>query len=392
MTSDHSRVQVLILAVAQALFQTASVLVLTIGSLAAGQITGRPELLTAPIAASLLGTAAATFPASALMARIGRRSGFILGAMLGVVGGLVAAGGMWMQSLVMLCAGTFLAGAYQGFAQFYRFAASEVADDAFRPRAISWVLAGGIVAAFLGPMLARAGSAWLEPLYAGSFLLLSCISVAAAGILLFLHVPAATSGPAEAGKARSWLEMVSQPVYLVALFGAVTGAGVMMLAMTATPIAMAHHHHSLGEAASVIQFHILGMFVPSFFTGGLITRFGVLKVMTAGVLILMGHIAISLSGVGFGSFALALVCLGVGWNFLYVGGTTLLTRTYTPAEKSRAQATNDMTVFAVGFVGSLASGAMLQALGWQMMNLVLLPWLGLTLVVLVWFGLRKQKD
>jgi MFS family permease len=392
MTPDHSRVQVLILAVAQALFQTASVLVLTIGSLAAGQITGRPELLTAPIAASLLGTAAATFPASALMARMGRRSGFILGAMLGVLGGLVAAGGVWVHSLAMLCAGTFLAGAYQGFAQFYRFAASEVADDAFRPRAISWVLAGGIVAAFLGPMLARAGSAWLAPLYAGSFLLLSCISLAAAGVLLFLRVPAAVSGTAEAGRPRSWLEMVCQPVYFVALFGAVTGAGVMMLAMTATPIAMAHHHHSLGEAASVIQFHILGMFVPSFFTGSLIARFGVLKIMTAGVLILAGHIAISLSGVGVQSFTLALICLGVGWNFLYVGGTTLLTRAYTPAEKSRAQATNDMTVFAVGFVGSLASGAMLQALGWQMMNLVLLPWLGLTLVVLMWFGLRKQKD
>ena len=390
MTPNHSRVQVLILALAQALFQTTSVLVLTIGALAAGQVTDRPALLTAPIAAMLLGTAAATFPASALMARIGRRPGFLLGAGLGILGGVVAAAGVWLHSLALLCVGTFMVGAYQAFAQFYRFAASEVADDAFRPKAISLVLAGGIIAAFLGPTLARAGSAWLPALYAGSFLILSIVSVAASGVLLGLRIPPPPHDQ-QTIKNRSWLKMVTQPVYLVALFGAATGSGIMMLAMTATPIAMDHHQHSLADSATVIQFHILGMFVPSFFTGSLIARFGVLRIMIAGVLILAADIAISLSGVGFASFSLALILLGIGWNFLYVGGTTLLTKAYEPAEKGRAQATNDMTIFIVGFVCSLGSGALLQALGWQILNAVLLPWLATALGVLSWFALRKAR-
>ena len=390
MTPNHSRVQVLILALAQALFQTTSVLVLTIGALAAGQVTDRPALLTAPIAAMLLGTAAATFPASALMARIGRRPGFLLGAGLGILGGVVAAAGVWLHSLALLCVGTFMVGAYQAFAQFYRFAASEVADDAFRPKAISLVLAGGIIAAFLGPTLARAGSAWLPALYAGSFLILSIVSVAASGVLLGLRIPPPPHDQ-QTIKNRSWLKMVTQPVYLVALFGAATGSGIMMLAMTATPIAMDHHQHSLADSATVIQFHILGMFVPSFFTGSLIARFGVLRIMIAGVLILAADIAISLSGVGFASFSLALILLGIGWNFLYVGGTTLLTKAYEPAEKSRAQATNDMTIFVVGFICSLGSGVMLEALGWQMLNAVLLPWLAMALGVLSWFALRKPR-
>jgi MFS family permease len=391
MTPNHSHVQVLILALAQALFQTTSVLVLTIGALAAGQVTDQPGLLTAPIAAMLLGTAVTTFPASAVMARVGRRAGFLLGAGLGILGGLLSAGGVWFHSLALLCCGTFMVGAYQAFAQFYRFAASEVADHVFRPKAISLVLAGGIVAAFLGPMLARAGSTWLPVVYAGSFLILSLVSVAAAGVLLGLRIPPPPRDQKTAAR-RSWWKMVTQPVYLVALFGAATGSGIMMLAMTATPIAMDHHHHSLAEAATVIQFHILGMFVPSFFTGALIARFGVLRIMIAGVLILAANIAISLSGVGFASFSLALVLLGIGWNFLYIGGTTLLTEAYEPAEKSRAQATNDMTIFVVGFVCSLGSGALLQALGWQMLNAVLLPWLTVALGVLSWFALRGARS
>lgn len=390
MTITSSHKQVFILTAAQALFQTTSVLILTIGSLAAARISDRADFLTAPIAAMLLGTAVATVPASVLMSRIGRKAGFLLGAMLGIAGGLLAASGVWLKSLLLLCCGTFLVGAYQGFAQFYRFAASEVADDAFRPKAISLVLAGGIVAAFLGPFLARAGSAWLTPLYTGSFLILSLVSLVAAGLLTWLRLPAPIAEITRA-RSRSWFEMVAQPVYLVALFGAATGSGIMMLAMTATPIAMAHHHHSLEASATVIQLHILGMFVPSFFTGGLIARFGVLKIMTAGVLALAAHILISLSGIGFTSFSAALVLLGIGWNFLYVGGTTLLTRAYAPEEKGRAQATNDMTIFVVGFVCSLSAGGLLQHLGWQMMNLALLPWLGLALGVLAWFGIRAAR-
>jgi predicted MFS family arabinose efflux permease len=290
--------------------------------------------------------------------------------------------------LWLLAAGTFLVGAYQAFAQFYRFAAGEVANEAFRPRAISLVLAGGVVAALLGPWLGRWGGPLLQTAYMGSFLLLSLVSVLAAVLLLGLKVPQPPAAAAQGG--RSLAAIVRQPAYLVALFGAATGAGVMILAMTATPLAMVHHQHHLSDTTTVIQMHVLGMFVPSFFTGSLIARFGVLPIMLAGVALLAGHVLISLTGTDFHSFAGALVLLGVGWNFLYIGGTTLLTTTHTPAEKGRAQAANDMTIFAVGLLGSLVAAPLLQLLGWQSMNLVLLPWLAIAAVALMGLGMVRR--
>jgi MFS family permease len=376
----------LLLATAQALFQTASVMVMAVGGLAGALVTGDPRLATAPIAAMFLGTAVSTVPASMWMARVGRRPGFVFGAALGVLAGVVAALGLWLGSLIVLSIGTFLVGAYQAFAQFYRFAAGEVADDAFRPRSISLVLAGGIVAALLGPAIGRLGGPLLSPTYVGSFLLLALVSLVAAMLLTRLQMPVPPPSPAGL-VARPLAQIVRQPTYLVALFAAATGYGVMILAMTATPIAMVHHHHALADAATVIQLHVLGMFLPSFFTGSLIARFGVLRVMLTGVALLTGHVLTTLTGTGFESFAAALILLGVGWNFLYVGGTTLLTTTYTAAERGRAQATNDLSIFAVGLLSSLSAGALLDAAGWQMTNLLLLPWLAaaaLALLALAW--------
>lgn len=386
MTTTGQARNVMLLAAAQALFQTASVLVMTVGALAAARIAPAPWLVTAPIAAMFLGTASATWPASMLMARRGRRFGFIVGALLGVLGGLCGAAGIWAGSLALLGLGTMLIGAYQGFAQFYRFAAAEVADAGFRPRAISYVLAGGIFAAIVGPELGRHGGPLLEPEFTGSFLLLAAVSLLAAGLLLWLRMPAAPVASVAAGAAapRALGAIIRQPAYLVALFGAASGYGVMILAMTATPLAMIHHEHGIADAARVIQAHTLGMFLPSFFTGSLITRFGVLRVMLTGVAVLMAHVGMTLTGTGFHSFLLGLVLLGVGWNFLYIGGTTLLTETYTQAERARAQAANDLTIFAVGLASSLAAGAMLERLGWQMLNVVLLPWLALAGLAILW--------
>jgi MFS family permease len=368
--------QVALLSAAQALFQTVSVLVMTIGALAGSILAPSPEWATAPIAAMFLGTALGTVPASVWMSRVGRRMGFIAGALLGTLGGLLAAAGMIFSSLLLLSLGTFLVGTYQSFAQFYRFAAAEVADDAFRPRAISLVLAGGVVAAIAGPALARLGGDLMVPTYTASFVILAVVSLLGAILLLGLRIPAVTHAATATGSApRPLFEIMRQPTYLVALFGAASGYGIMILAMTATPLAMVHHSHGLGETATVIQLHVLGMFLPSFFTGSLIARFGVLRVMLAGVLLLAGHVLLSLSGTGFYSFAAALVLLGVGWNFLYVGGTNLLTRTYSTAEKAKAQAANDLTIFIVGLLASLSAGAMHTAIGWQMMNVWLLPWL-----------------
>lgn len=381
--------EVVRLAGSQALFQTVSVLVMTVGGLAGAKIASNPQMATAPIASMFLGTALATVPASMWMARVGRRPGFIAGALLGAAGGLVGALGIWSSSLLLLSLGTFLVGTYQGFAQFYRFAAAEVADEAFRPRAISLVLAGGIVAAIAGPLLARLGGPLLEPTYVGSFLLLAAVALMASGLLAGLRIPH-TPPAIGASQGRPLIQIVRQPTYLVALFGAATGYGIMILAMTATPIAMIHHHHQLSDASTVIQLHVLGMFVPSFFTGSLIARFGALRVMLAGVGLLAGHILISLTGTDFHAFAGALILLGVGWNFLYVGGTTLLTTTYEPLERARAQAFNDMAIFACGLVSSLSAGALLDKVGWQMLNLTLLPWLMAAGLVLA-LGIRRRR-
>jgi predicted MFS family arabinose efflux permease len=389
MTFQPMHRQVLLLATAQALFQTASVLVMTVGGLAGSQIAPAPHLATAPIASMLLGTVLATVPASIWMARAGRRTGFIAGALLGTSGGVIAAIGIVASSLPLLSLGTLLVGTYQGFAQYYRFAASEVANDAFRPRAISLVLAGGVVAAFLGPALGELGGPLLVPAYVGSFLILAAVSFVAAGLLFGLHVPMPRADVRQ-DSARPLLTVMRQPTYAVALFGAATGGGVMVLAMTAMPLAMAHHHHGLSETAMVMQAHVLGMFLPSFFTGSLIARFGVLRVMLAGTALLSAHVALALSGTGFVTFASALAVLGVGWNFLYVGGTTLLTGAYSPAEKGRAQAANDLTVFTVALLASLGAGMLLQTIGWRAMNAMLLPWLLAAATAILWLGRTRR--
>jgi MFS family permease len=392
MTRNPMHKQVFLLASAQALFQTVSVLVMTVGALAGGQLSSRAELATMPIAAMFLGTAVVTFPASMWMTRVGRRAGFVTGAALGIAGGLIAAIGIWWGSLVLLSLGTFCVGAYQAFAQFYRFAASEVADEAFRPRAISLVLGGGVFAAVAGPLLGRLGGPLFSPEYLGSFVLLAVVSLLAVGVLLGVKIPNTVAAQTGDAKGRPWKTIVTQPTYLIALFGALTGYGIMILAMTATPLAMAHHHHDLPETATVIQLHVLGMFLPSFVTGSLIARFGVFRIMLTGIALFAGHVVMSLTGTGFASFASALVLLGIGWNFLYIGGTTLLTSTYTPAEKGKAQATNDMTIFAVGLACSFSAGALLQAFGWQTLNLMLLPWMAVAALALVWLGWKQRKE
>lgn len=382
--------QVLILASAQAIFQTVSVLVMTIGGLAGGLLAPSPALATAPIAAMFLGTAAATFPASVWMARVGRKTGFCAGAVAGIAGGALAGTGILSSSFALLCTGTFMVGVYQSFAQFYRFAASEVASEAFRPRAISLVMAGGIVAALAGPLLARLGSDILTPRYLGSFIMLSVISAAAVLILSRLSVPDSTEKDVERVSARPWRRVITQPAYLTALFGAATGYGIMILAMTATPLAMSHHAHSLSETSTVIQLHVLGMFLPSFFTGKLIGRFGTIRIMLAGIFLFICHIALALTGTGFYSFAGALIFVGLGWNFLYIGGTALVTTTFRPSEKGVAQAINDMTIFAVGLACSLSAGALLEQLGWEKLNEMLIPWLAVAALSLVWLVFRNR--
>jgi len=386
--------QVLILASSQALFQTVSVIIMTIGGLAGANIADSPILATLPIATMFLGTAVMMFPASMLMTKIGRRKGFLTGASLGILGGIIAALGVYIQSLLVLAIGTFCVGLYQSFAQFYRFAASEVADEAFRPRAISLVMAGGVIAALAGPTLAKFGGSLFYNLdYLASFLIISILSFGALAILATLNIPSQPETKANTqSNSRSWQKIVLQPTYIVALLGATTGYGIMILGMTATPIAMKHSHHELGSISTVIQLHVLGMFLPSFFTGSLIARFGVLKIMFIGILLFASYIVFALTGSVFSSYAISLTLLGVGWNFIFIGSTSLLTATYNETEKAKAQAINDMTVFIVGLICSFSAGALLNLLGWKIMNIALIPWLIVTTIAIFWLHRKNLSN
>lgn len=383
---------VLSLAAGQALYQTGAVLIVTVGGLAGLQLAPEPSLATLPIASIALGTAAATIPAALLMGRLGRKPGFLLGASLGAVGGAIAAWGVSAGSFWLLCLGMLLAGTYQGFAQYYRFAAAEAASEAFRSRAISWVLAGGVVAAVAGPYLGAWTRDALPADYAGSFVTVLVLALAAILLIAVTPLPRPEPTAEQDEPARPLGRIARQPRFLVAAGGAAIGFGVMVTVMTATPLSMVAHHHAVTSAAFVIQWHVLGMFVPSFFSGALIRRMGVMPMMLAGVGLLGAHVVVALSGVALLNFLSALILLGVGWNFLYVGGSTLLVETYRPSERAKVQALNDFLIVGVAAAGSFSAGALLDTFGWRGVNLAALPLLAIGAAAILLMLVRERAD
>ncbi|MCD6043150.1 MAG: major facilitator superfamily 1 [Burkholderiales bacterium] len=383
---------VLLLVTAQALSQTGGVLVMTLAGLVGLQLAPDKGLATLPIALMMVATAATTIPASLLMQRVGRKAGFLLGTALGVAAGLLAAVAIGVHHFGLFVVATMLMGSYQGFAQFYRFAAADAAaSPGFRSRAISWVIAGGVVAAVAGPNLARFTQAIGPAPFVASYLALAVLGGLAALAVARLALPAPS--PEEThGAARPLPEILRAPVFLTALIGSTAGFAVMSMVMTATPVAMHMHGHAVGAAATVIQWHVLGMFVPSFFTGALIRRFGVLAVMAAGTLLLGGHVAVALSGHAFLHFVSGLILLGVGWNFLFVGGTTLLTEAYRPAEKGQVQAAHDFLVIGAAALTSFSAGKLLDAWGWQAVNLTALPLLAVALAAVLGLALARRRQ
>ncbi|MGQ0511636.1 MAG: MFS transporter [Betaproteobacteria bacterium] len=376
----RDRINVLLLAAAQTLVQSGSVLAITIAALVGGMLAPDRSLATLPVSAMILGTAAAAIPAALLMRRIGRRTGFLAGAGIGLLAALTAALGVRLSSFALFVAGHALFGAYQAFANYYRFAAGEAAAPDFRSRAISWVIAGGVIAALLGPQLAY-WSRDLQPthLFLGSYLAQGGLALLALAFLAGLRMPAAAAGTS-ATPQRSRLDLVTQPKFAVAVLGSAVGYAVMLLVMTATPVAMIGCGYAIGDAVRVIQWHVLAMFAPSFFTGALIARLGAAQVMAVGFCLLIGHVAVALSGETILHFGAGLVLLGAGWNFSFVGGTTLLTTAYRESERTRAQAINDFVVFGTVAVASLSSGWLYHRYGWQVLNMAALPVLGLALL------------
>ncbi len=331
----------------------------------------------------VLGSALATMPASLWMGRVGRRRGFMTGSLIGILGSFVAAFALWLGSFALFCFGTAIIGIYTAFALQYRFAAAEVAEPAHRAKAISLVLAGGIVGGFLGPESTHWAKDLLPVPFLGSFLVLAAIAVLAFFVQAQVHVP--RSSPEErAGGGRRLSTIVRQPVFIVAALAGGLGYGVMNLLMVATPLAMSFCSHPYSAAATVIEWHVVGMYAPGFFTGSLIRRYGTLKVILVGVALVAGSICIALSGVTVAHFVAALALLGCGWNFMYTGGTTLLTEAYTPAEKSKTQGANDFIVFSIMGISSFSSGALVSVAGWDKMNAGALPVLVVVAAAVTW--------
>ncbi|MEJ2108081.1 MAG: MFS transporter [Acidiferrobacteraceae bacterium] len=380
---------VLLLAACQALMMTANSLLVTTTALVGYRLAADKALATLPMAMQMLATMMTTIPASLLMKRIGRRSGFLVGAIIGLFGAVLATVAVLDHQFLLYITGAALIGSFNGFGNYYRFAAADTATDDWRSRAVSFVMAGGVIAALAGPNLARYTAHLIpEAVYAGSIGSTIVLYLASLFLLSLVRIP---PEPGEVhGTMRRLGEIARQPLYLAALVGGAAGYGAMVLIMTATPLAMHRYAYSFSDTAFVIQWHVLGMFAPSFVTGYLIARFGALNIIMTGALLILACVAANLTGTAMAHFWVALLLLGTGWNFMFIGATTLLTVTYAPAEKAKSQALNDFTVFTIVTLASLSSGALLQFVGWRMVNLAVIPLMLLALVVTAWQRLKSS--
>jgi len=380
---------VTILAAAQALLFTNNATVIAINGLAGYALADNKALATLPVTGWVIGAALATFPASMLMQRIGRRGGFSAGILVGMLGAAICSTAVAVGNFWLLCLGTMVFGAYNGFAQYYRFAAADSAPMSFKSKAISLVLAGGLVGGIIGPEVSKLTVDALPTQYLGAYLSLMVFLVIALIVVQLLRIPSPTEAEQrEPGRPLS--HIAAQPAFVVAVLSAALGYGIMNLLMTATPLAMGVCGHPYASAAFVIQWHIIGMFAPSFFTASLITRFGLLQVMLAGALLLLACIGIALAGISVANFWFALLLLGIGWNFLYIGGTTLLTETYSPSERAKVQGANDTVIFLVMASSSAASGILLDRNGWDMLNYLAVPFVAAIVLALVWLLARRR--
>ena len=379
---------VIVLTLAQAFARTAVPIVVLLGGIIGTQIAPTPALATLPVALIFVGTSLTTVPAALFMARFGRKAGFLLGAAYTCAAGLLAAWAVSHGNFWVFCVATLLVGSNNAFVQQYRFAAAEsVPSDKIGP-AISVLMLAGVAAAIIGPGVANhMRDAFSSIEFAGSFVGLSGLTLVSFVCLLFYRNSMPEEVKTEVAH-RSLVEIALQPDFLTAVGAAVVGYGVMSLVMVATPVSMHNVDHiSLGNTTLVIQSHIVAMFLPSLFSGLLVAKFGSRKIIAAGLAMLFMCIAIAWSDRQITNYWFALVLLGVGWNFMFVGGTTLLTQTYQPNERFKVQALNDFLIFSFQAAAALGSGAIVNALGWDWVLLLSLPWLLLLIPLMAWSGL-----
>jgi MFS family permease len=386
---------VYVLATAQAFSAAGMMTVFLLGAIVGSELAPMPELATLPVSLTVVGLAATAFPAALLMERIGRRTAFVASSLVAAFAALAVAWAIVQASFALLCTATLVLGANLAFQQQQRFAAAESVPPAQASRAISTVMIGTLAAATVGPQIALA----LRDLvpgheYAGSFVGVAALCIAAALVLTRCDPGLPPPRSSGSGEGRAIDAIVRQPMFLVAVAAAVVSYAVMSFIMTATPISMhVHDHHSDTDTAWVIQSHLLAMYGPSLFTGRLIGRIGVRAGMTVGLALMFACVAIASAGHDLMHYWWGLVLLGVGWNLLFVAGTALLTTTYEPAERFRAQAVNEFSVFGTQALASLLAGPAIHLLGWRTLNLVTLVPLALfAAALLAWPGQRSRNS
>ena len=383
---------VTLLAICQAIFVCGQTSLFFVGGLIGYKLALDKSLATLPVSAVILGTASMTIPASLVMRRVGRRAGFMGAAVVGLSGMLICALALYNSLFWLLCLGALIVGFYNAFCQYYRFAAADVATPEFRPKAISLVMAGGVAAGVLGPSLA----VWSRDLvpdfeYLASYMLLAGMTAGVFILVSFVRIPRLSEAE-QKDTGRPLSQIMRQPRFIAAAGSSMIGYGVMALLMTATPLAMVASNHPVGDAGMVIQWHVVGMFAPSFFTGHLINRFGLIPIMLTGAVLLLSAVSAALLDILVVNFMVSMFLVGLGWNFLFVGGSTLLTEVHTAAERAKTQAVHDFMVFATTASSSFLSGQLLFNFGWELINLIALPFIAAVTLLIVWYAFIRRNQ
>ena len=379
-----------LLVLCQGLFLTNNVTFIAINGLVGLSLAPLGWMATLPVMAYVVGGALSTGLVARTQRRFGRKTSFQLGLAVGLASALLCFYAAYSRDFWLLVTATLVAGYYNANAQLYRFAAAELALPGFREKAISLVMAGGLLGAVAGPNLASSTRSLSAVPFAGAYLALAGVALLAMALLAFIHFPPPPPQHASSG-GRPLGEIMRQPVFIVAAAAGALGYGVMNLLMAATPIAMQVCGLPFSSVAWVLEWHVIGMFAPGFFTGHLIKRYGTLTVMATGLALNVACVLVALSGVEFRQFLVALFLLGLGWNFLFTGATTLALTAYRPEEKDKAQGALNFCVFAVLAVSSLASGVLVTTQGWALLNLGSLLPLSLTALALGWLGLQQRR-
>jgi MFS family permease len=381
----------LVLAAAQALAGGNTTVIVATGGIAGSMLAPDPLLATLPISVMAVGMWIGTLPVGMLAKAFGRRFALQVGSAFGLLSGVISCAAILSGSFFLLLVGTLCGGLYAAAHQSYRFAAADTASVQFRAEAVAWVLAGGICSAVIGPQLViLTKDLWPAYLFAATFLAQSACAILAAAVLTFLRMPPAPAAVRTFADGRPLMDIIGEPRFIVAVACGVASFGLMNLMMTAAPLAMVMCHHSVGEAALGIQWHVLGMYAPSFFTGALITRFGLRAMMASGLFLLVAAASIGLLGIALWNFWIALALLGIGWNFAFISATTLVTECHGPRERNKVQAFNDFLVFGSTAIGSLSSGALLSRYGWSAVNEVVFPVVIVAAVLLAWGTLARR--